>query len=251
MADNRKYYYMRVQENFYEREEIKLLESMDNGILYSNILMKLYLKSLKRDGQLMFNDVIPYTPEILSKILNVEVGTMRFALDLFKQLGLVEIFDNGAIFMLNIQEFIGKTSTEADRKKAYRLKIEKAKGQMSGQIEDKSTPEIELDKELELKKKKENNKKEKGGIDSLIFAYTDNQDLIECIKDFIKMRSAIKKPMTDRALKMLFKELDKLESSDERKIKILEQSILNCWQGIFPLKDINHNSESNIDYVNV
>lgn len=249
MADNRKYYYMRVQENFYEREEIRLLESMDNGILYSNILMKLYLKSLKRDGKLMFNDVIPYTPEILSKILNVEVGTMRFALDLFKQLGLVEIFDNGAIFMLNIQEFIGKTSTEADRKKAYRLKIEEAKGQMSGQIEDKRTPEIEIEIEKEIK-----NKKEKGGINALIDGYTTNEELKQCLKDFIKMRAAKKKQMTDRALKMLLNALDNLESTDERKIKVLEQSILNSWNGVFPLKEQKENQkkvDSNIDYVNV
>ena len=81
------------------------------------------------------------------------------------------------------------------------------------------------------------NKKEKGGINAIIASYTTNRELIDCIKDFIKMRAAKKKPVTDRALKMLFKELDRLESTDERKIKVLEQSIMNCWQGVFPLKD--------------
>ena len=82
-----------------------------------------------------------------------------------------------------------------------------------------------------------NNKKEKCGLNELIDSYTSNEDLKECLKDFIKMRAAKKKPMTDRALKMLLNELDKLESTDERKIKVLEQSILNCWQSVFPLKD--------------
>ena len=81
------------------------------------------------------------------------------------------------------------------------------------------------------------NKKEKGGINALIASYTTNQELIDSIKGFIQMRAAKKKPMTDRALKMLFINLDNLESTDERKIKVLDQSTLNCWQGVFPLKE--------------
>lgn len=82
-----------------------------------------------------------------------------------------------------------------------------------------------------------NNKKEKGGINALIASYTTNQELIDSIKGFIQMRAAKKKPLTDRALKMLFNNLDKIESTDEGKIKVLDQSTLNCWQGVFPLKE--------------
>ncbi len=81
-----------------------------------------------------------------------------------------------------------------------------------------------------------NNKKEKG-INALIESYSDSTDLRECIRDFIKMRAAIKKPLTDRALKILLDKLDKLESTEDRKIKVLEQSIVNSWQGIFELKE--------------
>ena len=44
MADNRKYYYLKLKEGFFESEEIKILESMKDGYMYSNILLKLYLK---------------------------------------------------------------------------------------------------------------------------------------------------------------------------------------------------------------
>lgn len=57
---------------------------------------------------------------------------------------------------------------------------------------------------------------------------------------FIEMRKKIKKPLTDYAIILLHKELNALSKSDESlKIKILEQSITNSWQGIFPLKDNN------------
>ena len=46
MADNRKYYYLKLKENFFDSDSIVLLEDMKDGILYSNILLKLYLKSL-------------------------------------------------------------------------------------------------------------------------------------------------------------------------------------------------------------
>ena len=42
MADNRKYYYLKLKENFFDSDSIVLLEDMKDGILYSNILLKLY-----------------------------------------------------------------------------------------------------------------------------------------------------------------------------------------------------------------
>ena len=47
MSDNRKYYYLKLKENYFDDDSIVLLESMQDGVLYSNILLKLYLKSLK------------------------------------------------------------------------------------------------------------------------------------------------------------------------------------------------------------
>lgn len=234
MADNRTYYYMRVQENFYDREEIQLLESMENGILYSNILMKLYLKSIKREGKLMFNDLIPYTPDILAKILKVEIGTMTFALNTFKHLGLIEVLDNGAIFMSNIQEFIGKTSTEADRKRAYRNRIEEEKRQMSRQISDKcpdiSIPEIEIDKEKELELEKETDRelnKDKETITKVLNSYAPNgTDLRNALNDFKEMRSKMRSPLTIRSLKQALNKLDELSGGDEiTKVAIVDQTL--------------------------
>ena len=54
MADNRKYYYLKLKENFFDSDSIVLLEDMKDGILYSNILLKLYLKSLKNGGCLLY-----------------------------------------------------------------------------------------------------------------------------------------------------------------------------------------------------
>lgn len=127
MADKTKYYYLKIKENFFDSEDMKLLESMDNGYIYSNILMKMYLLSLKNGGKLMYKDKIPYNSKMLSTILNHNVDILDKAIKVFKELNLIEILDSGAIFMLDIQNYIGKSSDEADRKRLYRNQIENEK----------------------------------------------------------------------------------------------------------------------------
>ena len=167
MSDNKKYYYLKLVDNFYERDEMIILESMPDGYMYSNILLKLYLRSLKNEGKLMFNNRIPYNASMLANVTRFPVAVVEKAIAIFKELGLIEVLDNGAIYMLDIQNFIGKSSTEADRKRLYRSKIEEEKkslgqmsgqligqmsGQLIGQMSDKTPPEIDIDIEKELEK---------------------------------------------------------------------------------------------------
>jgi len=184
MADNKKYYYMRLKENFFDSDEMIILENMDNGdgIIYSNILLKLYLRSLKYEGRLMFNERIPFNPQMLSTIVRHPVGVVEKALKAFIDLGLVEIMDNGAIYMLDIQNFIGKTTTEADRQREYQARIAKEKKAVRnltgnlGEISEKTTPEIELELELEKELKIDIEKEKKGyseDNDNLFQEYID------------------------------------------------------------------------------
>lgn len=146
MADNKKYYYLKLKEGFFESDEIKILESQKDGYIYSNILLKLYLKSLRNEGRLMYRNIIPYTPDILATLTGHQVGTVEKALDVFQKLGLVEILNNGAIYMMDIQNFIGKSSTEADRQREYynRVKGEKEalNGTEEGMLPDKKPAEL-------------------------------------------------------------------------------------------------------------
>lgn len=84
--------------------------------------------------------------------------------------------------------------------------------------------------------KKERKSKSKS-YDEQIAEYTENEELQNALKAFVQMRSFIKKPMTEYALKLMLKKLDELGSNDTTKITILNQSITHNWQGIFPLKD--------------
>ena len=186
MADNKKYYYLKLKDNFFESEELVLLQSLPEGYIYSDILMKLYLKSLKNEGRLMFKDHIPYNLDMLATVVRHPAALVKEALRHFKNLGLVDVLDNGAIFMLEIQNFIGKGSSEADRKRQYRKKIEEEKqlllGQMSSecpngtnvqQMSQQRPPEIELDIEKEIEIESELDL-ESNSIDAIAHFYQQN-----------------------------------------------------------------------------
>lgn len=168
MSDNKKYYYLKLKEGFFDSEDMKLLQGMKEGYVYSDILLKLYLQSLRQEGRLMYRDIIPYTPDMISTVTRHPVSTVEKAMEIFEQMGFIEILDNGAIYMLDIQNFIGQSSSEADRKRSYRKSIEAEKlrlfennsgtndmtndGTNIGQMSDKTPPEIR-DKSIEIRDK--------------------------------------------------------------------------------------------------
>lgn len=158
MADNEKYYYIKLKDNYFEQDNIKVLESMKNGHVYSLIIIKLYLKASKTDGQLMMTQRIPYDPNnvgVLASVICHDVDHVKEAIRLGIELDLIKVIDGKEIWMTEIQNMIGRSSTEADRIRLYRKKLDaKALPESTNvQMYDKSTPEIEI--EIEIEKKKE------------------------------------------------------------------------------------------------
>ena len=110
-----------------------------------------------------------------------------------------------------------------------------------------------LEKEIEMlkdNKKERKPKKQTKSYDEQITEYTQNEELQNALKAFVQMRSFIKKPMTEYALKLMLKKLEELGNNDTTKIAILNQSITHNWQGIFPLKDeyIKHEKQPEKKY---
>lgn len=160
MANKSSYYYLKIKENFFDTEDMKLLESMDNGYQYSNILMKMYLLSLKNGGKLMYKDKIPYNSKMLSTILNHNIDILDKAINIFKELNLIEVMDTGAIFMIDIQNFIGQSSDEADRIRAFRKRIESEKmleNKSDVQMYNECTTNIANIKDKDITKDKDKN----------------------------------------------------------------------------------------------
>ena len=68
--------------------------------------------------------------------------------------------------------------------------------------------------------------------------FPNDENLDKAFSDYVAMRKKLKKPMTDRAVELAIKKLNDLSNGDnDIAIKIIEQSIMNSWQGLFPLKE--------------
>lgn len=132
MSENRKYYYLKLKENFFTTEKMLILESAQDGLLYSNLLLKMYLMSLKHNGVLMLGDGLPHTPQTIATFTRHQIGTVERALKLFTEFGFVEVLTDGAYYMADIQLLIGQSSTEGERKKKERMRLKRQKLLPSG-----------------------------------------------------------------------------------------------------------------------
>lgn len=94
----------------------------------------------------------------------------------------------------------------------------------------------------ERKKNSAKRKKEGETFSSIIHSYTNNEEMQELLTEFIEIRAKIKRPLTPSSLKRNLKVLDRIaledggDGTDEEKIKIIERTVMNSWQGFYSLK---------------
>ncbi|UZP02312.1 helix-turn-helix domain-containing protein [Clostridium botulinum] len=112
----------------------------------------------------------------------------------------------------------------------------------NGHVQNEPCPKVGTISNRLINKKEKEKKEKKTEFDELIEEYTEDETLKETLYEFIKMRKTIKAAITTTGLKRILTRLDKLASTENYKISILDNSIMNSWKGIFPLKDITVNS---------
>lgn len=133
-----KYYWLKIKKDFYKRHDIKVIESMPNGVEYIWFYLKLMMESVDHEGLLRFNEYIPYDDRMLSTILNTNIDIVRGAMKVFHELNMIEILDDQTIYIDTVAKMIGSESESAERVRKHREK----------KIEIKELPEPK-----ELKKK--------------------------------------------------------------------------------------------------
>ena len=246
--------WIKITTDIFDDEKVLMIESMPSADSIIVIWFKLLTFAGKQnnDGVFLMSNRIAYTDEMLASIFRRDVNTIRLALKAFEQFGMIEIVDN----VITIPNWNKHQTLDAYEKKKERDRLYQAERRANQRAlieksSDKSTDkkaiassdvavseeEKEKDKEIEKEKKKVRKKGAVESFDSLIDAYTPSEDLKNAITEFIKMRQRIRKPMTNYALSLMLKKLDKMATSADVKILILNQSIVNGWQDVYELKD--------------
>lgn len=116
-------------------------------------------------------------------------------------------------------------------------KIKNTESENQNELNVTPIPDNNTDNKPDDKTNNKKEKKENTEIDEMLNEEINDGGLKETFIEFVKMRKAIKKPLTSFALKKMIKKLQMMSNDTNEQIQILEQSIINSWQGIFPLKD--------------
>lgn len=102
--------------------------------------------------------------------------------------------------------------------------------------------EINLYKEKNTKKEKSldiKKMKPKEALEVYKEEFSLSPEIVEALEDFIDMRETNKDKLTARALKLAINKLFTLSSDPEKQVEIINQSVIGCWSGFFPLKENN------------
>jgi len=146
-----KYYWLRLDRNFFKRHDIRIIENMENGKEYVLFYMKLLLESIDHEGSLRFNELIPYKDSMLATITNTNVDIVRSAVKLFQSLDLMEILDDKTIYMTETQKMLGEAKSTA-RVQRFREKQKVLAIETVGNVtETLHETEIEIEKEKDIK----------------------------------------------------------------------------------------------------
>ncbi|WP_443684887.1 phage replisome organizer N-terminal domain-containing protein [Phascolarctobacterium succinatutens] len=150
-----RYYWLKLNENFFESDVVEWLEDQENGEKYVLLYLKLCLKSLKTDGALVRQVgkmTIQHTAESIAKQTQFDIEIVESALDLFEQIGLIEKNDKGENYLPEVANMTGSgsASESATKKKTQR---QNKKGQNVPKSGDKMSPEKETKCPTEIRDK--------------------------------------------------------------------------------------------------
>ena len=127
-----KYFWLKLQRDFFKRHDVRIVEGMPNGKDYILFYLKLLCESIDHDGRLRFSDAVPYNEQMLSTITDTNIDIVRSAIKIFTELKLMEILEDGTYFMVEVQKMVGFETSWAGKKRDYREK----KRTLEGQFED-------------------------------------------------------------------------------------------------------------------
>ena len=118
--NNSKYYWLKLQNDFFKRHDIKIIENMPNGKDYIIFYLKLLCESTTHEGRLRFSDEIPYSDEMLSIITDTNIDIVRSAIKIFEQLKMIDVLDDGTFFLRQVEKMIGSETKSAERVRRFR-----------------------------------------------------------------------------------------------------------------------------------
>lgn len=122
MNNNKKYYWFKLKEDFFDDKYIKALRKLPDGDALCIIYQKMQLKSLKTEGFIQYDKILPSAEEELALILDEDLNKVKLTLQALLSMGLVERWENDTFYMVAMQNLIGSETAVAERVRKHREK---------------------------------------------------------------------------------------------------------------------------------
>ncbi len=252
--------WIKLRTDMFDDNKIKIIQNMPEGDALLVIWIRLITLAgtTNADGYVYLGEDLPYTEDMLAIIFNKPVTTIRLALNTLERLQMIDV-DAKGIFLVNfskhqniekmteIREY-NRMKKRESRERQIQLSSQENVNDMSMTVNQNVNLDKDIDKDIdkdkeEEKKEKKNKNKKQETIRAVFEEYTSGE-LFNVLMDFEKMRKTIGAKLTPRAAQMICSKLDTLADNDIDKIRIIENSIMNSWKGIFPLKQESHSGKS-------
>jgi predicted phage replisome organizer len=118
-----KYFWLKLQKDFFKRHDIQIIEDMENGKDYILFYLKLLCESVSHNGNLRFSDTIPYNDKMLATITHTDIDKVRSAIKVFTDLQMMEVLKDGTIYLAECQKMLGSECNSAERVRRHRLML--------------------------------------------------------------------------------------------------------------------------------
>ena len=249
----KKYYWLKLKEDFFRNKKIKKLRKIAGGDTYTVIYLKMQLLSLQNEGRLIYEGVEESFAEEIALEIDEDVDNVKITLSFLSQNGLLEEIEPDHFIMTETVECIGSEGSSAERVRRHRALKQQKVLQCNAPVTIGNT-EIDIEKDIDIdlekdKKKEKKESKKDNNYDSIINELVSDEDIKEALYEFLKMRKLIKAPMTDRALRQLITKLFSLSGKKEEQLEMLNNAIINNWKSIYPLKPDNNRGYTRTEVV--
>lgn len=116
----RKFHWLKLKDDFFDEKYIKALRKLPDGDALVIIYLKLQLKSLKTEGIIKYEHIMPNVSSELSLMLDEDENKVKLALNAVVGMGIAELWDDETLYLSAMQELIGSESSSAMRVRRHR-----------------------------------------------------------------------------------------------------------------------------------
>lgn len=151
----KRYYWLKLPENFFRQLPIKKLRRIAGGDTYTVIYLKMLLLSLKQDGRIYFEGVEENFSEELALELDEEEENVKVTVRFLLAHGLMKLVDETEYVLTQCSNMVGSESSSAERMR--RLRNNKVSHCDTSVTQPLHLSDVE--KEIEIEKDKERDNK--------------------------------------------------------------------------------------------